>query len=116
MGDLWMFVGALVVVYLIPGPDMVLILQTSAVQGRKHGFSVAAGLALARAARAHGKSRPRCFAQPPRMHLKCFAWWALLTLSGLESKFFARHRFWQIALRMIAAAPKVIGFLRCAKA
>ena len=53
MGDLWMFVGALVVVYLIPGPDMVLILQTSAVQGRKHGFSVAAGLALARAAHVH---------------------------------------------------------------
>lgn len=50
MVDLWMFVGALVVVYLVPGPDMVLMLQTAATQGRSHALAVAAGLALARAA------------------------------------------------------------------
>lgn len=26
--ELWMFIGALVAVYLVPGPDMVLVLQT----------------------------------------------------------------------------------------
>lgn len=50
MADLWMFVGALVVVYLVPGPDMVLMLHTAATQGRAHAMAVAAGLGLARGA------------------------------------------------------------------
>lgn len=50
MAELWIFVGALVVVYLVPGPDMVLMLQTAATQGRSHAMAVAAGLAVARGA------------------------------------------------------------------
>lgn len=49
MDSLIIFVGALTVAYLIPGPDMVLILQTGASQGRRHALATAAGLALARA-------------------------------------------------------------------
>lgn len=49
MADVWMFVGALAVAYLIPGPDMVLILHTGALQGRSQALAVAIGLALARA-------------------------------------------------------------------
>ncbi|WP_031362113.1 LysE family translocator [Caballeronia sordidicola] len=45
---LLVFIGALAVVYALPGPDMALILQTSSSQGLKHGFSTAAGLAMAR--------------------------------------------------------------------
>lgn len=47
--DFWMFAGALAVAYLVPGPDMVLILQTSLLKGRMQALAVAAGLALARA-------------------------------------------------------------------
>ena len=47
--DLWMFAGALVVAYLVPGPDMVLVLQTGLLKGRAHALAVAAGLAAARA-------------------------------------------------------------------
>jgi len=47
---LWIFIGALAVVYALPGPDMALMLQTSATRGLRHGFAVAAGLATARAA------------------------------------------------------------------
>jgi threonine/homoserine/homoserine lactone efflux protein len=36
MANLGMFIGALVAVYLVPGPDMVLVLQTSSAQGRWH--------------------------------------------------------------------------------
>ncbi|MDM9557943.1 LysE family translocator [Bordetella petrii] len=49
MPDIAMFVGALVAVYLVPGPDMVLVLQTSSTQGRAAAMAAAAGLALARA-------------------------------------------------------------------
>lgn len=49
MGGFWVFAGALGLAYLVPGPDMVLILQTSALRGRAHAFAVAAGLAAARA-------------------------------------------------------------------
>lgn len=45
---LLVFVGALAVVYALPGPDMALILQTSSSHGLKHGLSTAAGLAIAR--------------------------------------------------------------------
>ncbi|WP_026783894.1 LysE family translocator [Pleomorphomonas koreensis] len=47
--DFWMFAGALAVAYLVPGPDMVLILQTSLLKGRTQALAVAAGLAIARA-------------------------------------------------------------------
>ena len=45
---LLLFIGALAVVYALPGPDMALILQTSSSHGLKHGLSTAAGLAIAR--------------------------------------------------------------------
>ncbi|WP_420995593.1 LysE family translocator [Cupriavidus sp. 30B13] len=43
------FIGALAVVYALPGPDMALVLQTSTGRGVRHGLATAAGLALARA-------------------------------------------------------------------
>ncbi|SAL46706.1 lysine exporter protein LysE/YggA [Caballeronia udeis] len=45
---LLVFIGALAVVYALPGPDMALILQTSSSHGLKHGLSTATGLAIAR--------------------------------------------------------------------
>lgn len=47
--DLYVFIAALVAVYLLPGPDMALILSTSALGGRYNGLMVAIGLALSRA-------------------------------------------------------------------
>ncbi|GAB3627322.1 amino acid efflux pump, RhtB family protein [Pandoraea terrae] len=44
------FIGALVVVYALPGPDMALVMQTSMSRGVRHGLATAGGLALARAA------------------------------------------------------------------
>jgi threonine/homoserine/homoserine lactone efflux protein len=49
MAELWMFVGALAVAYLIPGPDMILLLQTGALRGPAHAVATAFGLAAARA-------------------------------------------------------------------
>lgn len=48
MEHMGLFIGALVTVYLLPGPDMLLILQTAGTQGRRAALAVAAGLALAR--------------------------------------------------------------------
>jgi threonine/homoserine/homoserine lactone efflux protein len=45
---LLVFIGALAVVYALPGPDMALVLQSSSSHGLKHGLSTAAGLAIAR--------------------------------------------------------------------
>lgn len=45
-----LFVTALVVVYLLPGPDMILVWQTGLAEGRLAAFAVALGLACARAA------------------------------------------------------------------
>ena len=50
MSEFILFVGALFVVYLLPGPDMVLVLQTGASAGRGPAIATGAGLALARAA------------------------------------------------------------------
>lgn len=50
MSEFTLFIGALVVVYLLPGPDMVLVLQTGANAGRGPAIATGAGLALARAA------------------------------------------------------------------
>lgn len=49
LADLWVFIGALAVVYLIPGADMVLILQAVTLWGRAQALAVAVGLGLARA-------------------------------------------------------------------
>ncbi|KQR78832.1 lysine transporter LysE [Burkholderia sp. Leaf177] len=45
---LMVFIGALAVVYALPGPDMAIVLQMSASRGLRHGLSTAAGLAAAR--------------------------------------------------------------------
>lgn len=44
-----MFIGALIAVYLVPGPDMLLILHTSSSQGRRLALATALGLGVARA-------------------------------------------------------------------
>ncbi|WP_181708217.1 LysE family translocator [Chthonobacter rhizosphaerae] len=49
LDQLSLFVTALAVVYLVPGPDMILVLQTGAARGRSAALAVAAGLAVARA-------------------------------------------------------------------
>lgn len=49
MAELGLFIGALVAVYLVPGPDMLLVLQTSSSQGRKTALLTAMGLCIARA-------------------------------------------------------------------
>lgn len=49
MASLWLFFLALAVVFLLPGPDMILLLQTGARQGRGAALATAIGLAIARA-------------------------------------------------------------------
>jgi len=49
MAELGLFLVALAVVYLLPGPDMILLLQTGARQGKAMALATAAGLGLARA-------------------------------------------------------------------
>ncbi|MNQ78398.1 Homoserine/homoserine lactone efflux protein [compost metagenome] len=48
MAELWLFFMALAVVYLLPGPDMILLLQTGARQGKGAALATAVGLAIAR--------------------------------------------------------------------
>ncbi|MGS1106936.1 LysE family translocator [Achromobacter anxifer] len=45
-----MFLGALLIVYVVPGPDMILLLETGVLRGRGQALAVAMGLAIARAA------------------------------------------------------------------
>lgn len=45
---LWLFFMALAVVYLLPGPDMILLLQTGARQGKGAALATAVGLGIAR--------------------------------------------------------------------
>jgi len=45
---LFAYIAALLIVFLLPGPDMALILQTSASSGARRGLVVACGLATAR--------------------------------------------------------------------
>lgn len=47
--DLLVFIAALMAVYLLPGPDMALVMSTSALQGPENGVMAAVGLAIARA-------------------------------------------------------------------
>ncbi|WP_332763962.1 LysE family translocator [Pseudomonas koreensis] len=49
MTSLWLFFLALAVVLLLPGPDMILLLQTGARQGRGPALATAIGLGVARA-------------------------------------------------------------------
>jgi threonine/homoserine/homoserine lactone efflux protein len=46
--DLWVFATTLIVVLLLPGPDMLLVLDSSGRHGRTRGYAVAGGLAIAR--------------------------------------------------------------------
>ncbi|KAB0648881.1 LysE family translocator, partial [Acinetobacter bohemicus] len=46
MAELWLFLMALSVVYLLPGPDMILLLQTGARQGKALALTTAIGLGL----------------------------------------------------------------------
>ncbi|APV39895.1 lysine transporter LysE [Pseudomonas frederiksbergensis] len=48
MAGLWVFFMALAVVYLLPGPDMILLLQTGARQGKGAALATAVGLGIAR--------------------------------------------------------------------
>ncbi|WP_030132523.1 LysE family translocator [Pseudomonas sp. QTF5] len=48
MAGLWLFFMALAVVYLLPGPDMILLLQTGARQGKAAALATALGLGIAR--------------------------------------------------------------------
>ncbi|MFI8644837.1 LysE family translocator [Pseudomonas iridis] len=48
MASLWLFFLALAVVFLLPGPDMILLLQTGARQGRGAVLATAIGLGIAR--------------------------------------------------------------------
>lgn len=49
MANLWLFFLALAVILLLPGPDMILLLQTGARHGRGAALATAIGLAIARA-------------------------------------------------------------------
>lgn len=49
MAGLGLFFMALAVVYLLPGPDMILLLQTGARQGKGAALATAIGLGIARA-------------------------------------------------------------------
>ncbi|MBW8815884.1 MAG: LysE family translocator [Caulobacterales bacterium] len=46
--QLWLFATTLLIVLLLPGPDMLLVLDSSGRFGRSRGFATAAGLAIAR--------------------------------------------------------------------
>jgi len=48
MTELWIFLGALTVAYLLPGPDMVLVLQIGTARGTTHAIAAAVGLAASR--------------------------------------------------------------------
>ena len=47
--DLYVFIAALVTVYLLPGPDMAMVISTSSMSGERNGLLVALGLAFSRA-------------------------------------------------------------------
>ena len=60
------FLIALAVVYLVPGPDMLLLFQTGARQGRRAALVTALGLALARACHVLMAATDwRCCSVPP---------------------------------------------------
>lgn len=48
MPDIWLFVTGLLVVYLVPGPDMLLVLDTVLYKGRFNALMIGLGLAASR--------------------------------------------------------------------
>jgi threonine/homoserine/homoserine lactone efflux protein len=48
VAEFWLFLMALMVVYVLPGPDMILLLQTGARHGKGAAMATAAGLGIAR--------------------------------------------------------------------
>ena len=48
MTEWMMYLGALLAVYLLPGPDMVLVMNTAASRGMRNGVWTACGLAVSR--------------------------------------------------------------------
>ena len=46
MANMALYLTALIMVFLLPGPDMILLLQTGARQGRALALTTALGLAL----------------------------------------------------------------------
>jgi threonine/homoserine/homoserine lactone efflux protein len=48
MAELWLFLMALMVAFLLPGPDMIVLLQTGARRGRGAALATAVGLGIAR--------------------------------------------------------------------
>ncbi|UZE02395.1 LysE family translocator [Pseudomonas mediterranea] len=48
MAEFWLFLMALTVAYLLPGPDMILLLQTGARKGKGPALAAAVGLGVAR--------------------------------------------------------------------
>lgn len=50
MNNLEVYLGTLAIAYMVPGPDLVLVLQVSSSLGRTQAMAVAVGLALARGA------------------------------------------------------------------
>lgn len=46
--EIWLFLVALATVYLLPGPDMLLVIQTGSLHGRPQAVATALGLATAR--------------------------------------------------------------------
>lgn len=49
MDEKLLYLTALTMIYLMPGPDMILLLQTGARQGRRAALATVLGLAVARA-------------------------------------------------------------------
>lgn len=48
LSDLLVFIAALTAVYLLPGPDMALVISTSSFRGARNGLMAALGLAFSR--------------------------------------------------------------------
>lgn len=49
MNDILVFLGALIIAYTVPGPDMIFLLQTGAARGRAQALAATIGLGGARA-------------------------------------------------------------------
>lgn len=113
MADMALFLGALLIVYVVPGPDMILLLETGLLRGRGQALAVAAGLAIARAAHvtlaalglaALFKTHPWAF-DAARTVGGCYLVWlgirllrAPLAVPPLDGEGASRHAGWGPAL------------------
>ncbi|WP_312998270.1 LysE family translocator [Achromobacter animicus] len=113
MADMALFLGALLIVYVVPGPDMILLLETGLLRGRGQALAVAAGLAIARAAHvtlaalglaALFKTHPWAF-DAARTVGGCYLVWlgirllrAPLAIPPLDGEAAPRHAGWGPAL------------------